>query len=247
MARGGHREVAGGASPSGEDVGDRGGSGIRSPYGGWQGYISLIETDFNLANEKAWEVGITYDWGGTTFPAFRVPGLSTSLLYAEGFDIKAQAQGVPVGKRREGDLFTVWRPPQVPGSIPLPSLLHHQEPVRGILRFAHHPGPRLPLSERCEEGELTGHRHRIEESGIDRRCKPATCPPGAVRALVTEAHERFASNTEGGELDGLSGPGRVPVVCVESARSTTPAKSTRSGRDHEFTIRGFSRSCRPGL
>jgi hypothetical protein len=90
-------------------------SGIRSPYGGWQGYISLIETDFNLANEKAWEIGLIYDWGGKTFPSFRIPGLTTTLLYAEGFDIKAQVQGVPVGKRREADLFIVWRPQQVPG------------------------------------------------------------------------------------------------------------------------------------
>src|SRR5262245_25771578 len=90
-------------------------SGVLVPYGGWQGYISLIETDFNLANEKAWETGVTYDWGGTTFKNFKIPGLWNSLLYAEGFSIKAQAQGVPVGKRREMDLFTVYRPPQIPG------------------------------------------------------------------------------------------------------------------------------------
>jgi len=90
-------------------------SGVLAPYGGWVGYISLIETDFNLANEKAWETGFTYDWGGTTFKNFKIPGLWTSILYAEGFDIRAQAQNVPVGKRREADLFTVWRLPQVPG------------------------------------------------------------------------------------------------------------------------------------
>jgi hypothetical protein len=90
-------------------------AGIRSPYGGWPGYISLLETDFNLANEKAWEIGVTYDWGGTTFKALRVPGLWTSLLYAEGFSVKATAQNVAVGKRREADLFNVWRPAQVPG------------------------------------------------------------------------------------------------------------------------------------
>ena len=92
-----------------------GDSGVRSPYGGWQGYISLIETDFNLANEKAWETGVTYDWGGTTFERFKIPGLWTSLLYAEGFGIKAQAQDVPVGTRREIDLFTVYRPKRFPG------------------------------------------------------------------------------------------------------------------------------------
>jgi len=90
-------------------------SGLLKPYGATPGYVSLLETDFNLANEKAWETGFTYDWSGTTFKALRVPGLWSSLLYAEGFDIKAQAQQVSVGKRRELDFFTVWRPPQVPG------------------------------------------------------------------------------------------------------------------------------------
>jgi hypothetical protein len=92
-----------------------GDTGVRSPYGGWLGYISLAETDPNLANEKAWETGFTYDWGGTTFEKFKVPGLWTSLLYSESFGIQAVAQDVPVGKRREMNLFWVYRPPQVPG------------------------------------------------------------------------------------------------------------------------------------
>jgi hypothetical protein len=100
------------------------------PYGGWQGYISLIETDFNLANEKAWEIGVTYDWGGTTFPNFKIPGLWNSLLYAEGFGIKAEAQGVPVGKRRELDLFTIYRPPRIPGlQFRFLASAIHQEPI----------------------------------------------------------------------------------------------------------------------
>jgi hypothetical protein len=90
-------------------------AGIRSPYGAWPGYISLLAADFNLANEKAWEVGVTFDWGESTFEAVKVPGLWMSLLYAEGFNIKALAEGIPESKRREADLFTVWRPPQLPG------------------------------------------------------------------------------------------------------------------------------------
>jgi len=90
-------------------------AGIRSPYGAFPGYISLIAADFNLANEKAWEIGASYDGGGTTVPAPRVPGLWTTFLYAEGFSIKAQAQNVPVGKSREADLFTIYRPPTLPG------------------------------------------------------------------------------------------------------------------------------------
>ncbi len=89
-------------------------AGMRSPYGGFRGYISLAETDPNLAGEKAWEAGFTYDWGGKT-SILRVPGLWTSLLYSESWDITAKQQNVPVGKRRELDLFTVYRPPAVPG------------------------------------------------------------------------------------------------------------------------------------
>ena len=68
----------------------------------------------NLAGEKAWEAGFTYDWGGKT-SILRVPGLWTSLLYSESWGITAVRQNVPVGKRREIDLFTVYRPPAVPG------------------------------------------------------------------------------------------------------------------------------------
>jgi hypothetical protein len=45
----------------------------------------------------------------------RIPGLWTSLLYAESFGITAQRQNRSVGKRGEIDLFTVYRPPAVPG------------------------------------------------------------------------------------------------------------------------------------
>src|SRR5262249_14711827 len=88
---------------------------IRSPYGAFPGYISLIAADFNLANEKAWEIGASHDWGGTTVPALRVPGLWTTLLYAEGFSIKPQAQNVSVGTRREADVSTIYRPSKLPG------------------------------------------------------------------------------------------------------------------------------------
>jgi hypothetical protein len=89
-------------------------AGIRAPYGGWRGYISLAETDPNFAGEKAWEAGILYDWGGKT-SILRVPGLWTSLLYSENWDLTAKLQNAPVPKRRELDLFTVYRPPAVPG------------------------------------------------------------------------------------------------------------------------------------
>ena len=59
----------------------------------------------------------------------RIPGLWNSLLYAEGFDIEAQAQGAPVGKRRELDFFTVYSPPRIHGlQFRFLASAIHQEP-----------------------------------------------------------------------------------------------------------------------
>ena len=55
------------------------GDGIRSPYGGYPGYISLIVEDFNRAGEDAWLVGLSY-----TFAELGLPGLSAFANYASG-------------------------------------------------------------------------------------------------------------------------------------------------------------------
>jgi hypothetical protein len=67
-------------------------------------YISLLETDFNLANEKAWEIGATFDWGKSTSEAVKVPGLWTSFLYAEGFDGTARIRSGHVGRSHQRPL-----------------------------------------------------------------------------------------------------------------------------------------------
>ena len=41
---------------------------IRTPYGTWPGYLSMIQTDFNRAGEIAWGIGVKYDFGGTLDP-----------------------------------------------------------------------------------------------------------------------------------------------------------------------------------
>jgi hypothetical protein len=53
-------------------------SRIRSPFGGYPGYLSLMISDFNRADEDAWLMGFSYD-----FESLRVPGLSTFINYAE--------------------------------------------------------------------------------------------------------------------------------------------------------------------
>jgi hypothetical protein len=54
-------------------------SRIRSPWGGYPGYLSLIHKDFDRAGEDAWLVGMSYD-----FSRLGLPGLSTFANYASG-------------------------------------------------------------------------------------------------------------------------------------------------------------------
>ena len=55
------------------------GAGIRNPYGGYPGYLSLMIKSFNRADEDAWLVGASYD-----FARIGVPGLSSFVNYAQG-------------------------------------------------------------------------------------------------------------------------------------------------------------------
>lgn len=52
---------------------------IRSPFGGYPGYLSIIINDFNRADEEAWLLGASYD-----FSKVGAPGLSGFINYAEG-------------------------------------------------------------------------------------------------------------------------------------------------------------------
>jgi hypothetical protein len=54
-------------------------SGIRSPFGDYPGYLSLMLKDFNRADEDAWLVGLSYDFGFVG-----IDGLSFFANYAGG-------------------------------------------------------------------------------------------------------------------------------------------------------------------
>jgi hypothetical protein len=54
-------------------------SGIRNPWGGYPGYLSLIHKDFNRAGEDAWLIGLSYD-----FTRLGLPGLSAFTNFASG-------------------------------------------------------------------------------------------------------------------------------------------------------------------
>jgi hypothetical protein len=89
-------------------------SNIRAPWGSWPGYLSLMVTDFDRANEKAFGIGLKYDFGGTLLP-FQVPGLSIHLLYAQGNDRIDPSTGNDLPTTREGDLDIIYNVPGVKG------------------------------------------------------------------------------------------------------------------------------------
>jgi predicted porin len=76
---------------SATDDGDR----IRSPYGAYPGYISLMQKDFNRADEDAWLVGASYD-----FKDWGLDGLSMFANYAEGSGAR-DADGASSSDQRE--------------------------------------------------------------------------------------------------------------------------------------------------
>jgi outer membrane porin, OprD family len=87
---------------------------ISSPWGSWPGYLSLMVTDFDRANEKAFGVGLKYDFGGTLLP-FQLPGFSVHMLFAAGFDRENPATGSKLANTYEGNLDIIYNVQAVKG------------------------------------------------------------------------------------------------------------------------------------
>jgi hypothetical protein len=87
---------------------------IRSPWGTWPGYLSLMVTDFNRADEKAFGIGVKYDFGGALLP-FQIPGFSVYLAYAQGTDREDPATGNGLPTTREGNLDVIYNVAAVKG------------------------------------------------------------------------------------------------------------------------------------
>ena len=87
---------------------------IRSPWGTWPGYLSLAVTDFDRANEKAFGVGLQYDFGVTLLP-FQIPGLSVHLVYAQGTERMDPTTNSALPTTREGNLDIIYNVPGVKG------------------------------------------------------------------------------------------------------------------------------------
>jgi hypothetical protein len=86
---------------------------IRSPYGTWPGYLSLIETDFNRANEVAFGVGARFAFGKSH--RLHVPGLLLVLAYARGFERENPATGASLPDTGELDFDVTYDVPRVKG------------------------------------------------------------------------------------------------------------------------------------
>jgi hypothetical protein len=80
------------------------GADIRSPFGTYPGYVSLIDRNFNRAGEDAWLIGLTYDFGRVG-----APGLSAFFNVAQGTGARDPATGEPRSNEREFDLTVDYR------------------------------------------------------------------------------------------------------------------------------------------
>jgi hypothetical protein len=87
---------------------------ISSPWGGWPGYLSMQVTDFDRANEKAFGLGVKYDFGGSLLP-FTIPGLSLYMAYVQGNDRINPSSGSGLPTTREGDLDIIYNVPSIKG------------------------------------------------------------------------------------------------------------------------------------
>jgi hypothetical protein len=107
------------------------GSDIRTPFGTWPGYLSLINKDFDRAGETGLGVRLLYD-----FTRLGVPGLSVAFVAAQGTGARVASTGAAAPDRREYDFDVTYAPPAGPLrglSIRLRAALVDQDGVPGLL------------------------------------------------------------------------------------------------------------------
>jgi hypothetical protein len=109
---------------AGQVTGD--GQTIQAPWGSFPGYISLIQEDFNRANEKAILVGVAYD-----FSKVITPGLSAFANVAWGWDAIDPKSRADAPDQTEYDLTIDYRPPE--GFLLLPTTHNLWFRLRGAI------------------------------------------------------------------------------------------------------------------
>jgi hypothetical protein len=81
------------------------GNTVQAPWGSYPGYLSLIQEDFDRANEKAIGVGVAYD-----FSKLITPGLSAFTTAAWGWDAIDPKTRASAPDQAEYDLTVDYRP-----------------------------------------------------------------------------------------------------------------------------------------
>jgi hypothetical protein len=82
------------------------GNTVQAPWGSFPGYLSLIQEDFQRADEKAVLVGVAYD-----FSKLLTPGLSAFANIAWGWDAIDPKTRAAAPDQTEYDLTVDYRPP----------------------------------------------------------------------------------------------------------------------------------------
>lgn len=86
---------------------------IQSPWGSFPGYLSMIDQDFNRANEKAWLIGAAYD-----FSKLITPGLSANFNAVWGRDAINPSTRQKAPDQSEYDFTADYRfPKSAPGFL----------------------------------------------------------------------------------------------------------------------------------
>ena len=110
---------------------------IQAPWGSFPGYLSLIQEDFQRANEKAVLVGAAYD-----FSKLVTPGLSAFANVAWGWDAIDPKTRAAAPDQTEYDLTVDYRPPWLRPAFLQGMWLR----VRGVILDQEGASTRLPGS-----------------------------------------------------------------------------------------------------
>jgi len=115
------------------------GNNIQTPWGSFPGYISMIDQDFNRANEKAWMIGAAYD-----FSKVLAQGLSAYMKFAWGTDAINPSTRRDAPNQGEYDFNVDYRPPWI-----------EPTPLRGLWFRA-----RAAVLDQ-QDAKVTGYQFRI--------------------------------------------------------------------------------------
>ena len=115
------------------------GNTIQTPWGFFPGYLSMIDQDFDRANEKAWLIGAAYD-----FSRILTEGLSGYVKFGWGIDAINPATRKDAPNQAEYDFNVDYRPPWITPT-----------PLRGLWFRA-----RAAVLDQ-QDAKVTGYQFRI--------------------------------------------------------------------------------------